>query len=105
MRPSYSVIHSLHLAEGKFFDEPDDASSATVCVLGEGAKVNLLGYGPAVGKYVKVNDTWLEVVGVLSEQLMAGAQNQRRRHAGRQQHHLHPAEHLSIPLLGPAAPT
>ena len=75
VQPSYSVIHSLHLAEGKFFDEGDDASSATVCVLGEGAKVNLLGYGPAVGKFVKVNDSWLEVIGVLSEQLMAGAQS------------------------------
>ena len=72
---SYSVIHSLHLAEGKFFDDSDNAASATVCVLGEGAKVNLLGYGPAVGKFVKVNDAWLEVVGVLSEQLMAGSQN------------------------------
>src|SRR5262245_10749201 len=75
VRPSYSVIHSLRLAEGKFFDESDDASSATVCVLGESAKVSMLGYGPAVGKSVKVNDTWLEVVGVLNEQLMAGAQS------------------------------
>jgi putative ABC transport system permease protein len=73
--PSYGLIHSLRLEEGKFFDETDNDASATVCVLGEGAKVNLLGYGPAVGKYVKVNDAWLEVVGVLSEQLMAGAQN------------------------------
>jgi putative ABC transport system permease protein len=75
VNPSYSAIHSLRLAEGKFFDESDDAASATVCVLGEGAKVNLLGYGPAIGKFVKVNDAWLEVVGVLSEQLMAGSTN------------------------------
>src|SRR5204862_7093326 len=75
VRPSYSIIHSFHLAEGKFFDEGDDASSAAVCVLGEGAKVKLLGYAPAVGKVVKVNDTWLTVVGVLSEQLMAGSQS------------------------------
>jgi len=75
VEPSYGVIHSLHLAEGRFFDESDDAASATVCVLGEGAKVNILGYGPAVGKYIKLNDTWLEVVGVLNEQLMAGAQS------------------------------
>ena len=75
MRPSYAVIHSLHLAEGAFFDDADDAASSKVCVLGEGAKVNLLGYGPARGKFVKVNDVWLEVVGVLTEQLMAGAQN------------------------------
>jgi putative ABC transport system permease protein len=75
VRPSYSIIHSLRLEEGKFFDESDDAASATVCVLGEGAKVNTLGYGNAVGKFVKVNDTWLEVVGVLREQLMAGSTN------------------------------
>jgi putative ABC transport system permease protein len=75
VRPSYSLIHSLRLAEGRFFDESDDAESATVCVLGEGAKVNLLGYGPAIGKQIKVNDTWMQVVGVLHEQLMAGAQS------------------------------
>ena len=75
VRPSYSAIHSLQFAEGRFFDDSDDDRSALVCVLGEGAKVNMLGYDPAVGKFVKVNDTWLEVVGVLKEQLMAGAQS------------------------------
>jgi putative ABC transport system permease protein len=35
----------------------------------------MLGYDPAIGKFVKVNDTWLEVVGVLKEQLMAGSQS------------------------------
>ena len=75
VRPSYRIIHSLRLAEGKFFDDADDERSATVCVLGETAKINLLGYDPAVGKYVKVNDNWLEVVGVLQEQIMAGSQS------------------------------
>ena len=75
VRPSYRIIHSLRLAEGKFFDEADDDRSATVCVLGETAKVNLLSYDPAIGKYIKINDTWLEVVGVLQEQIMAGSQS------------------------------
>lgn len=75
VRPSYEVIHSLRLAEGRFFDDADDGASATMCVLGEGAKVSLLGYAPAVGKYIKVNDTWLQVVGVLHEQLLAGSQS------------------------------
>jgi putative ABC transport system permease protein len=75
VHPSYETIHSLHLAEGKFFDEADNNASSTVCVLGESAKVSLLGYAPAVGKFIKVNDTWMEVVGVLHEQLMAGAQS------------------------------
>jgi putative ABC transport system permease protein len=75
VRPAYSIIHSLRLADGRFFDESDDAASASVCVLGEGAKVNLLGYDSALGKFVKVNDTWLQVVGVLQEQIMAGSQS------------------------------
>jgi putative ABC transport system permease protein len=72
---AYSRIHSLRLAEGRFFDDSDDAASMPVCVLGENAKVGMLGYGPAVGKFVKVNDNWLEVVGVLQAQLMSGSQN------------------------------
>jgi putative ABC transport system permease protein len=75
VQPSYAAIHSLRLAEGRFFDDQDNESAAAVCVLGESAKVSLLGYAPAIGKYVKVNDTWMEVVGVLHEQLMAGSQS------------------------------
>ncbi len=75
VRPSYAPIHNLRAAEGRFFGEPEDATSAPVCVLGESAKVNLLGYEPAVGKFIKVNDTWLEVVGVLGERLSAGARS------------------------------
>src|SRR5580698_10011679 len=40
---SYEPIHSLHVEEGRFFSQADDDASATVCVLGESAKVNLLG--------------------------------------------------------------
>jgi putative ABC transport system permease protein len=64
-------INSLKIVEGRFFNEEDDSRSAPVCVLGESAKVNLLGYDPAVGKYVKVNDTWLQVIGVLAQQATA----------------------------------
>ena len=65
---SYLVINSLKVTEGRFFTDKDNDTSAPVCVLGEGAKVNLLGYEPAVGKFIKVNDTWLQVIGVLSQQ-------------------------------------
>jgi putative ABC transport system permease protein len=66
--PAYLGINSLKIVEGRFFDEEDDRRSAPVCVLGESAKVNLLGYDPAVGKFVKINDSWLQVIGVLSQQ-------------------------------------
>ncbi len=66
--PNYVEINSLKLVDGRFFTEDENNRSAPVCVLGEGAKVSLLGYDPAVGKYVKVNDTWLQVIGVLTPQ-------------------------------------
>jgi putative ABC transport system permease protein len=75
VRASYAAIHNLRPVEGGFFNRQHDLASAPVCVLGQNAKVNMLGYGPAVGKYVKVNDTWLEVVGVLAEQVQAGSQS------------------------------
>jgi len=72
--PSYSLIRSQKIAEGRLLDEADNAASVAVCVLGETAKIGIFGYGPAVGKFVKVNETWLEVVGVLQPQLMSGGQ-------------------------------
>jgi putative ABC transport system permease protein len=72
VRSSYASIHSLSLQEGRFLAESDNAASAAVCVLGQAAKLSLIGYGPAAGKYIKVNDTWLQVAGVLSEQIGDG---------------------------------
>jgi putative ABC transport system permease protein len=71
----YTALHSLSFAEGGFFDDWANESSAAVAVLGEAAKVSLLGYEPAVGKFIKIDGTWLEVIGVLEEQL---AENPRR---------------------------
>jgi putative ABC transport system permease protein len=71
--PNFVEINSLKLVAGRFFTEDENKSSAPVCVLGESAKVNLLGYDNAVGKYVKVNDTWLQVIGVLTPQASGDA--------------------------------
>ncbi len=69
--PNFAQINSLKLVSGRFFTEAENERSAPVCVLGETAKVNLLGYDDAVGKYVKVNEVWLQVIGVLSQQATA----------------------------------
>ena len=73
VRPAYATIHNWRFAEGQSFNAANDKASQAVCVLGEIAKVSLLGYGSAVGKYVKVNDTWLQVVGVLDQQVSSAA--------------------------------
>ena len=69
--PNYPQINSFTLVAGRFFTEEENEASAQVCVLGEAAKVSLLGYGEAVGSYIKINDTWLQVVGVMAPQATA----------------------------------
>jgi putative ABC transport system permease protein len=59
-------ITELALAEGRFIDPLDEAAHAQVCVLGAAVRRALFGHGPALGRDVKVNDVWLEVVGVLA---------------------------------------
>jgi len=74
VEPQFLDINNLTVVEGRFFDDEDNRESAPVCVLGQGAKVSLLGYEPAVGKYIKINDVWLQVIGVLAPQATAGTQ-------------------------------
>jgi putative ABC transport system permease protein len=71
VEPSYMTIQNLKVVEGRFFSEQENLESAPVCVLGESAKINLLGFDNAVGKYIKINDTWLQVIGVLAQQATA----------------------------------
>ena len=73
VKPSYAEIHNWKFAEGRAFGQVDDQGSLAVAVLGESAKVALLGYGPGLGKFVKINDTWLRVVGVLQPQVSSGS--------------------------------
>jgi putative ABC transport system permease protein len=81
--PNFARINSLKLVAGRFFTEEDNDHSAPVCVLGETAKVNLLGFEDAVGKYVKVNDLWLQVIGVLSQQATADTDTEGMESANR----------------------
>ena len=66
--PNFMEINSLKLVGGRFFTAQENTDSAPVCVLGDSAKVNLLGFDDAIGKFVKVNDVWLQVIGVLTPQ-------------------------------------
>jgi putative ABC transport system permease protein len=64
--PRHAELAHLTLAEGRFLDALDESSHAQVCVIGPAVRRDLFGYGPALGRLVKVNDVWLEVVGVLA---------------------------------------
>jgi putative ABC transport system permease protein len=69
--PEYQVIASLRVVAGRFFDAVENECAAAVCVLGEGAKANLFPQKDAIGQYVKLNEQWFRVIGVLGPQLTA----------------------------------
>jgi putative ABC transport system permease protein len=72
--PEYQGIAGLRILAGRFFDKDDNDRRAPVCVLGEGAKANLFPQKQAVGEYVKLNEQWLRVIGVLGNQLTLGSE-------------------------------
>ena len=67
--PAYVAIANLELVTGRFFDERETAGAAPVAVLGEAAAASLFGAEDPVGRYVKVNDQWFQVIGVAGPQL------------------------------------
>jgi len=73
VRPAYQQISRLVLLEGSFFSEEDEKTGAPVCVLGSAARWSIFGTSRALGEYVKVNEQWFRVVGVVSPQLSSSA--------------------------------
>ncbi len=69
VEPNYQRIAGLRMASGRFFTADEAERAAPVCVLGEGARINLFGVGDPVGKHVKVNEQWFHVIGVTGPQL------------------------------------
>ncbi len=62
----HAMLVGLRLAEGRLLDAEDERSHAQTCVLGAASRRELFGAGVALGQHVKVDDVWLEVVGVLA---------------------------------------
>ncbi|HEV2721114.1 MAG TPA: ABC transporter permease, partial [Thermoanaerobaculia bacterium] len=61
----YAAVADVPVAEGRFFDKRDQSEHAQVAVVGPAIRRDLFGYGPAIGKQLKINDVWLEVIGTL----------------------------------------
>ena len=69
----YRDVAAVGLAEGRFFDARDEHDHAQIAVIGPEIRRNLFGYGPVIGRQLKVNDVWLEVVGVLAADPSSGS--------------------------------
>ena len=65
VNPTYQRIAGLNVLSGVFFSQSEDDQGAPVCVLGAAARWNLFGAANPIGQYVKVNEQWLRVIGVV----------------------------------------
>ncbi|MBI2837476.1 MAG: ABC transporter permease [Acidobacteria bacterium] len=72
----------LPVREGRFLDVYDERTHGQVCVVSPGVRRDLFGYEQVIGRDLKVNDVWLEVVGVLAGNDVKEG-NQERSTAGR----------------------
>ncbi len=71
VQPNYLRIAGLGVVSGRFFDQDETNRSAPVAVLGQAARQNLFGYEDPIGKFVKVNEQWFRVIGVVGPMLSA----------------------------------
>lgn len=69
INPNYRKISGLQVVSGRFFDEEEIQKASPVCILGEGAKSNVFGSQEALGQYLKANEQWFHVIGVVGRQL------------------------------------
>jgi len=67
--PQYISIANLSIVSGRFFDDAETEAGKPIAVLGEGAAASLFGADDPVGKYIKINDQWFQVIGVAGPQL------------------------------------
>ena len=72
IEPNYKKIAGLRLVSGRFFDAQEAGAAANVAVLGEASKEALFAQDDPVGKYIKVNEQWLQVIGVVGPQMSSG---------------------------------
>jgi putative ABC transport system permease protein len=68
---NYQQIAGLHVTHGRFYTDDEAARAAAVCVLGEAARWRLFGEADPVGRFVKINEQWFEVIGVVGPKAVA----------------------------------
>ena len=68
--PDYLGMMNYRLKSGDFITAHHYDSKQKVCILGAGVALTLFGYEDPLGKMIKVEDQWLEVIGVLESKAL-----------------------------------
>src|ERR1700680_326227 len=65
--PAFAEVRSIHVAEGRFYDEGDNAGAVRVAFLGSDAKKQLFGTREVLGETIWMADIPYKVIGVMKE--------------------------------------
>jgi putative ABC transport system permease protein len=74
---SYFTLLSMPLASGTSFTEEQMALGSPVAIIGHGVRSRFFTTEDPIGKAIKVGETWLTVVGVLTDRQVAGENTER----------------------------
>lgn len=80
--PSYFDMSGLDVLIGRLFTVEDETLVKPYAVLGTGVAQELFPNGNAIGKRIKINYLWLEVIGILEDRNLPGNEFQGQRVGG-----------------------
>jgi len=69
--PDYPAAHNLKLKSGYFPDWTDLQDYRRVCAIGSGVKHKLFPFSHPVGKDIKINGVWFNIVGLMADKEIA----------------------------------
>ncbi len=72
---SYTDVEDATVAQGRFFTDDEDRSSARVAVLGSQVAIDLFDSQNPIGQKIKMGKEFFEVIGVMKERGVSGFQN------------------------------
>jgi len=70
--PDFPSVRDVPVADGRYFNETEDARSAKVAVLGAGIAAELFGETDPIGQSITIDTTKLTVIGVAEEKGVVG---------------------------------
>jgi putative ABC transport system permease protein len=76
--PPIYDIWNLHLADGRFFNDPDNLGHGLCAVIGSEAKDKLFSGMPALGDSIRLNGVAFKVIGVLKPRMQEGDDDDNR---------------------------
>jgi putative ABC transport system permease protein len=71
--PTYAEVNKIQLAAGRFFSDSDNRTMLNVAVLGAGVADHLFPYEDPLGKTVRLDKHFYEIIGVLKDRVPTSA--------------------------------